>query len=335
MSRSGRSHPPSLLRLAERLIRDERLFGRGDVVLCACSGGPDSTALLHALALLRRRIGHEVAALGVDHGLRAEAAAELSLAADLCAALSVPFSVTRVSVLPGSNLQARARTERMGALLEGARRAGAGAIATGHTADDRAETFLLRLLRGSGPRGLAVLPPKASFPGPASAPAPVPAPDAPDAPDALDAPDAPSVSALSEELPVLIRPLLGARRADVMAHLARHSIPYASDPSNLDPRFTRVRVRRELLPLLEELSPNVVEHLTSLADMLGAASTEEPESPVALGREQRRAIERARRLGRRSVKLRVEEGRDVEATFPDGKIVLIEEGTPSQRSGRA
>jgi tRNA(Ile)-lysidine synthase len=96
-----------------------------------------------------------------------------------------------------------------------------------------------------------------------------------------------------------------------------------------------VRVRRELLPLLEELSPNVVEHLTSLADMLGAASIEEPESPVALGREQRRAIERAQRLGRRSVKLRVQDGRDVEATFPDGKIVLIEGDTPQKHAGRA
>jgi tRNA(Ile)-lysidine synthase len=290
------------------LIRDERLFARGDVVLCACSGGPDSAALLHALALLRPRIGHEVAAIGVDHGLRPEAAGELSLAAELSAALSVPFSVTRVSVPPGSNLQARARAERMGALLEGARRAGACAIATGHTADDRAETFLLRLLRGSGPRGLAVLPPKASFPGPVDAVAPAP--------------------------PVLIRPLLRARRADVMAHLTRHAIAYASDPSNLDPRFTRVRVRRELLPLLEELSPNVVEHLTSIADMLGAASIEEPESPVALGREQRRAIDRAQRLGRRSVKLRVQDGRDVEATFPDGKIVLIEGDTPERRPER-
>jgi tRNA(Ile)-lysidine synthase len=317
VSRKGRSHPPSLLRLAERLIRDERLLARGEVVLCACSGGPDSTALLHALALLRPRIGHEVAALGVDHGLRAEAAAELSIAAELSAALSVPFSVARVSVAPGSNLQARARAARLGALLEGARRAGARAIATGHTADDRAETFLLRLLRGSGPRGLAVLPPKASFPGPVKEPL-----------TAAPAPDAPNERAPSEELPALIRPLLRARRADVMAHLTRHAIAYASDPSNQDPRFTRVRVRRELLPLLEELSPNVVEHLTSLADMLGAASIEEPEGPVALGREHRRAIERARRLGRRSVKIRVEDGRDVEATFPDGKIVLIEEDTP-------
>jgi tRNA(Ile)-lysidine synthase len=287
--RSGRSHPPSLLRLVERAIRDEALFGRGDVVLCACSGGPDSTALLHVLALLRRRIGHVLVAHGIDHGLRPEAPAELALAKQVAEASGVPLGVTRVEVGAGSNLQARARVARLAALGRAAAQTGARVIATGHTADDRAETFLLRLLRGAGPRGLAVLPPSAPGPGTTT----------------------------------LIRPLLRARRVDVLAHLHRHALPFAADPSNADPRFSRVRVRRELVPLLEDLSPRIVEHLCAVADML--ATEPDPLGPVSeLGRAQRQEVERARRLGKTAVELRVRGGREVEVTFPDGRIVLVD-----------
>ena len=294
----SRSHPPSLLRHVERIARDEELFSRGDVVLCACSGGPDSTALLHALALLRKRIGHEVVAHGVDHGLRVEAAAELDLARGVAEAVGVPFAITQLHVAPGGNLQARARAARLEALGIAAIHVGASAIATGHTADDRAETVLLRLLRGSGPRGLAVLPP--------TAPLPVTLPADVD----------------EGSRPALIRPLLRARRSDVLAHLVRHRLQFAHDPSNADPRFTRVRVRRELVPLLEDLSPRVVDHLCSLADMM--LLEDDPLASLGLGRAQRQAIERAQRLGRKGVELRLRGGRCVEATFPGGQIVLNE-----------
>jgi tRNA(Ile)-lysidine synthase len=322
--RAGRSHPPSLLKLAERTIRDEALLSRGDVVVCACSGGPDSTALLHVLALLMPRVGHRVEAIGVDHGLRPEAASELRLAEDLASSLGVPFRAVRVNVAPGSNLQARARAARLAALHEGAIAAGARAVATGHTADDRAETFLLRLLRGAGPRGLAVLPPRAPFPPTSLDSEPI----------AGRAPQTPDKSPPLE----LIRPLLFARRSDVLAHLHRHHIPFAQDPSNLDPRFTRVRVRRELLPLLEELSPKIVDHLGALAAMLDREhdrardldrdhdkDSREIASPMRLGRAQRQAVERATRLGRASMRLRVKGNRELIVAFPDGRIVLIEE----------
>lgn len=302
MISARRSHPPSLLRLVERLVRDERLFARGDVVLCACSGGPDSTALLHALARLREQVGHTLVAHGVDHGLRPEAPAELALAARLAETLGVPFAVTRVQVAEGANLQARARAARYEALARAAEAAGARAIATGHTADDRAETVLLRLLRGAGPRGLAVLPPRA------------PVPDRHYSESAARTARARGLE--------LVRPLLRARRRDVLAHLERHELPFARDPSNVDVRFLRVRVRHELVPLLEDLSPRVVEHLAALADMLAAPSGDD--ALDGLGRAQRLAVERARRLGRRSVRLRLPGGREVEATFPDGRIVLIE-----------
>jgi tRNA(Ile)-lysidine synthase len=196
-------------------------------VLVAVSGGPDSMALLHVLALLRARLAFGLFAHGVDHGLRPAASAELDLAADLARSLEVPFSRSRVSLSPGGNLQARARTVRWEALRTAASRTGADRIATGHHADDRAETVLMRILRGTGPRGLAALPP-------------------------VDGDR--------------IRPFYRARRADIDAHVARHALPHAIDPSNRDPRFLRSRVRHEVLPMLEGLSPRVVEHLCALAD---------------------------------------------------------------------
>jgi tRNA(Ile)-lysidine synthase len=281
------------VRLAERTLRDDAAVEPGDRVLCACSGGPDSTALLHVLALLRGRLRFALAAHGVDHGLRPEAPGELALAAALAARLDVPFSVTKLAVAPGAGVQERARAARLEALAAAALAAGARTIATGHTADDRAETVLFRLLRGAGPRGLAALPPCAPFPS-------------------RDA-----------GAPSLVRPLVRARRADVLAHLRRHGLEAAEDPSNRDPRFARVRIRREVLPLLEALSPRVVEHLCALADMLGeSVPTDDP--LAGLGRAQRAAVARARRLGRASLDLRVRGGRDAVVTFPDGTVVLNE-----------
>lgn len=224
-----RSHPPSLLTLSARTIKDARLFRKGERVLVAVSGGGDSMALLHVLARLRDRLGHDLVAHGVDHGLRAEAAAELDLAEDLARTLGVPIGRTCVRVAQGGNLQARAREARYEALRKAARSADADVLATGHHADDRAETVIMRLLRGAGPRGLAVLPPRAGD---------------------------------------LVRPLIRARRVDIDAHLSRHRIAHAFDPSNINPRFLRVRVRSELVPLLERLSPAIVPHLCALADQL-------------------------------------------------------------------
>ncbi len=220
------SHPPTLITLARRVLSESP---RPSVILAAVSGGPDSMALLHVLAFLRGKLGFSLHAHGVDHGLRDDAARELDRAADYARSLEVPWGQTLTKVAPGGNLQARARTQRFVALRAAASTAGATLIATGHHADDRAETVLIRLLRGTSPRGLAVLPSR------------------------------------SEDL---IRPFLRARRSDILAHIGRHQIPYSSDPSNASPRFVRTRVRHELLPLMEQLSPSIVSHLCRLADDL-------------------------------------------------------------------
>jgi len=232
----ARSHPPTLITLVRAALREHALAPRGCIILVAVSGGADSMALLHVLAGLRRRVAFGLFAHGVDHGLRPESADELDRAEAFARSQEVPFTRTRVVVEPGGNLQARARTERWGALRGAAARVVADRIATGHHADDRAETMIMRILRGTGVRGLAAMPPQDGD---------------------------------------RIRPMLCARRSDIDAHVARHRIPYSLDPSNRDPRFLRVRVRREVLPALERLSPRAVEHLCALADELCAERARE------------------------------------------------------------
>jgi tRNA(Ile)-lysidine synthase len=269
-----RSHPPTLITLASRALREECGVERGARVLAAVSGGPDSLALLDVLSRLAPKLSFALVAHGVDHGLRPEAAQELALAAAHAGKLGVPFATTRVAVAAGGNLQARARAARYAALEAACAAAGAELLATAHHADDRAETVLLRLLRGAGPRGLAVLPPRAG---------------------------------------ARIRPLLRARKLDILAHLGRHGIAWAEDPSNRDRRHQRVRVREELLPLLVELSPGIVAHLNTLADALAGGELPgelvEGSVKIALGRAQRLALARAARLRQRSARIWLPGGR--------------------------
>lgn len=221
------SHPPSLLRRTARTLREETPLTRGDAVVVAVSGGGDSVALLHVLARLAPDLGVKLLAHGVDHGLRPDAAGELDLAEQLAARLGVEFSRTRLSLAEGGNLQARAREARYAALDAVRARTGARFVATAHHADDRAETLLLRILRGTGPRGLAVLP------------------------------------AASEGR---LRPLIRSPKSAVLRHLDRHGLEHANDPSNHHPRFLRTRIRHELMPLLEELVPGAAARLNLLAD---------------------------------------------------------------------
>lgn len=265
------SRPPSLTTIVRRALVGECALPKGSTVVVAVSGGPDSMALLSAMARVAPSLGIEVRAHGVDHGLRPEAAAELDLAAAFAERLGICWSQSRVAVSRGGNLQARARDKRWASLVDAARGTSkACAIATAHHSDDRAETFLIRLLRGSGPRGLGVLPSRTTAPN-------------------------------AEDVPV-VRPLLRAARIDVMAHLERHGVPFSTDPSNDDTRYLRTRVRQTVLPLLKELDPSVVRHLEGLADELvqsvdnprhrrpPEASPEEPAWTLTLPRPTREAL---------------------------------------------
>ena len=183
---------------------------RGDppVLGVAVSGGPDSLALL-LLATEARPGG--VAAATVDHGLRAESAAEAAMVAEVCARLGVPHATLAVTV-PEGNVQAEARAARYAALAGWMGAAGVGALATAHHADDQAETLLMRLNRASGVAGLAGVRPRGAVPG------------------------------ASDRL--LLRPLLAWRRAELAAVVA--DLDPAQDPSNSDPAYDRVRVRAAL-----------------------------------------------------------------------------------------
>jgi len=246
--------------------------------------------LLHALALMRKRRGHRVVAVGIDHGLRREAGDELSLVEALAAAQEVPFTKISLRVKKGANLQARARKARHRALQSAAADHGASAVALGHTADDRAETLVMRLLRGSGPRGLAVMP---------------------------------VVSDGIEGDARLVRPLLAARRRDVIDHLGRHQLTSATDPSNRDARFLRVRVRREVMPLLEALSPGIVKHLCHLADQLADSRNAPPDALEGLNRAQLQALQRAIGQQRGNSTVRLSGGRDLRVEFFAGTPVVF------------
>lgn len=295
-----RSHPPTLLTLTARTLRDECGELGGARIVVATSGGPDSQALLHVLARLAPRLRFELFAHGVDHGLRPEARSELELAAALARSLGVPFSKSRVVVKSGGNLQARARVARYRALEAAQRETGATLLATAHHADDRAETVLMRLLRGTGIGGLGVLAPRSGD---------------------------------------RIRPFVRARKSDVLAHISRHALPHATDPSNQSRRFLRVRVRLELMPLLESLSPNVVEHLNAVADELCEAPppfvVDGSGEPVPLGRAHLVAIRRLVEKQSRSAHVLLPGGRAVRFDPELGRAVLVEPIAKSRKSSRS
>jgi tRNA(Ile)-lysidine synthase len=166
-----------------------------------------------------------------------------------------------------------------------------GRIATAHHADDRAETLLIRLLRGTGPVGLAVMPPRAAH---------------------------------------LVRPFIRARRSSILLHLARHHIDFATDPTNRDPRFLRSRVRAELLPRMAELSPRIVDHLCMLADDMarGSALKIDLVPPVVegqrLGRAQRTSLVRAIETRNPRARVPLSGGKTALVDLCSGKIVLKE-----------
>jgi tRNA(Ile)-lysidine synthase len=183
--------------------------GKGARLGVAVSGGPDSLALL---LLAHAALPGRVEAATVDHGLRAESAAEADEVARVCAGLGLPHATLAVTLDPG-NVQAEARAARYAALAGWAEERGLGAVATAHHADDQAETLLLRLNRGSGVAGLA------------------------------------GVRAVSRVqgcgLP-LLRPLLDWRRAELGEVVAAAGLTAADDPSNRDPRYDRARLRMAL-----------------------------------------------------------------------------------------
>src|SRR4051794_30458038 len=207
---------------------------RDACVLVACSGGADSLALASAVAFVAPRLGRRAGLVTVDHGLqegsdgRAGDVAAWAVAAGFD---PVTIETVRVSGRPGGP-EAAARGARYEALQVAAERAGAAAVLLGHTRDDQAETVLLALARGAGPRGLAGMPYRRGL---------------------------------------LLRPLLDVTRADTRKACAAQGLAAWSDPHNSDPAYARSRVRADVLPaLIAALGPAVVDNLARTAAQLAA-----------------------------------------------------------------
>jgi len=212
----------------------EGLWSTGAMVVAAVSGGPDSLALLELLVGLADEEGLRLAVGHVNHGLREEATADAEYVADLATRHGLPFRCQQVDVrgrvaATGDSVEMAARFLRYAALTAIAEELGATYIATGHTANDQAETVLMRVLRGTGITGLAGIPPRRGM---------------------------------------IIRPLLPVWREEIDAFLAARALIACQDLSNLSPDFLRNRLRRNLLPLLEtDYAPRVREHLVHLATL--------------------------------------------------------------------
>jgi tRNA(Ile)-lysidine synthase len=199
------------------------------VVLVALSGGPDSLALAAGLAFEAPRAGLLAGAVIVDHGLQEGSEVVAETAAAQARELGLdPVIIRRVKVVPSAGPEADARTARYDALDSVAKELGAVAILLGHTLDDQAETVLLGLTRGSG---------------------------------------ATSLAGMSDINGIYRRPLLGIRRAQTVAACEDQGLTPWNDPHNQDSSYTRVRIRHEVMPVLEnQLGPGVAEALARTAE---------------------------------------------------------------------
>lgn len=205
-----------LLHSLELFFRESAPLAPGAGIVAAFSGGPDSTALLLGLSALGRKHGFRISAAHLDHGLDAGSAGRAAAAAEVATQLGVPCTVDRRAVpdlrRPGESAEAAARRVRYEFLEEVRRQAGARFVATGHHLDDQAETVLLRLLFGSGLEGLA------------------------------------GIRAVHG---TVVRPLLGVPRAALREAVETAGLPWSEDPTNLDLKVPRNRVRHRILLLVE------------------------------------------------------------------------------------
>lgn len=222
----------------ERAILSSGLLLPGETIVTAVSGGPDSTALLHALARLAPRFDWRLVAAHADHGFRGEESArEAESVRAQAASLGLPCEIARLD-LPerlartGGNAQAAAREARYAFLLETANRYGASKLALGHHADDQIETVLMRFVRGTGISGLSGMPARRT------------------------------VGTVE-----LVRPLLGVAKRELIGYCEEKGLPYAVDSSNEQRKYERNRYRLDVRPFLEQLNPRLGEAILRLADM--------------------------------------------------------------------
>lgn len=226
----------SVSEIVSDYIQELHLLSARETVLVAVSGGADSLCLL----LVLRELGFPLCAAHFDHGLRPESAGDSETVRHMAEQLGVSFhtgrgDVRREAVNRRATLEEAARELRYDFLARTAAACKATTVATGHTADDQAETVLMHLLRGSGLDGLRGIRPDSQFHGVR-----------------------------------IVRPLLGLTHAQTVAFCRDAGFQPLEDPSNRDPSFARNRIRNELIPRLQEYNPQIVSVLGRLSDLAEA-----------------------------------------------------------------
>ena len=216
-------------------IRKQGLIEDGDAVLVALSGGADSVCLLRVLLALRERLSLSVFATHYNHRLRgADSLRDEQFVRDLCERLGVPLRVSSGDVAGEAvhrrrSVEETAREMRYAFLEEAARVMGANKIATGHHADDNAETVLLHLTRGAGLRGLAGIPPKREC---------------------------------------IVRPLLPISRQEILGYLSDLEQDFVEDHTNADTAIRRNGIRYRVMPVLRECNPNLMQTILRQSEIL-------------------------------------------------------------------
>lgn len=298
--------------LVERFRGDlDKLIDPGATVGLAVSGGPDSVALLLLAAAARPG---KVCVATVDHALRAESGDEARTVAELCEGLGVSHEILKLKWAdkPRTGIQKKARDARYRALSEWARRSELGAIVTGHHLDDQAETFVMRIARGVGVKGLAGMRGASPSPGGSNV--------------------------------TLLRPLLGWRRSELEAICAAAGVAPANDPSNEDRAFERVRVRRALADAAW-FDPEAIARSAAVlgqadaaldwaADKVWAEAASVMDGRIVL-RTEGIPAEIRRRLVRRAVRTLAREGRgaDLRGRKLDGLLAALRAGRQATLRG--
>jgi tRNA(Ile)-lysidine synthase len=225
----------TLLKDVQQTIHDFHMVDSGQTILLAVSGGADSVAMLHVFAMLRDTLPMQLIVAHLNHGMRPDAVEDARFVEVMARHMGIPCVCETVDV-PAYQHQHRlspedaARRLRYAYLRATATQWEADRIAVAHTADDQAETILMRLLRGAGLRGLAGIPPKRGS---------------------------------------IIRPLIRVQRRDIAAFLQKYQIPFRDDPSNQQRHYLRNRVRLDLMPYLRgHYNPRLTEALSTTALLL-------------------------------------------------------------------
>uniref|UniRef100_UPI00402743B0 tRNA lysidine(34) synthetase TilS n=1 Tax=Faecousia sp. TaxID=2952921 RepID=UPI00402743B0 len=215
-----------MLNKLRAFLKEQALLSPGDKVIAAASGGADSVAMLFALYLLRDELGITLEAAHFNHHLRgAESDRDEAFVTDFCGRYDIPLHLGSGRIVPGKKgLEAAARDARYAFL-----RRLPGKVATAHTADDNAETVLMRLIRGTGLKGLGAIAPVSGN---------------------------------------VIRPMLTVTRDDVEAFLEEYALPHVEDSSNGTDDFLRNRIRHGILPLMRAENPRIGENLSAMALLL-------------------------------------------------------------------